>query len=82
MPQPPVPIGVRPQLLVDDYLIASIERIQTRLHAMTKHPEPVLRADPPWECPETSGLWGVPNALCPMRCAILMKGCSNSGARV
>ena len=51
----PVPVGTRPQLLVDDYLIASSEGLATTLHPMTKHPAPVLQAEAPWERPETGG---------------------------
>ena len=59
----PVPVGTRVQLLVDDYLIAASEGLTTTLHPMTKLPEPVLQAAAPWERPETSGLWGIPNAI-------------------
>ena len=59
----PVPVGRRSQLLVDDYLIAASEGLATTLHPMTKHPEPVLQAEAPWERPETGGLWGIPNAV-------------------
>ena len=59
----PVPVGTRSQLLVDDYLIAASEGLATTLHPMTKHPEPVLQAEAPWERPETGGLWGIPNAV-------------------
>jgi len=59
----PVPVGTRPQLFVDDYLIASSEGLATTLHPMTKHPEPVLQAEAPWERPDVGGLYGVPHAL-------------------
>ena len=63
MRQQPLPVGTRPQLLVDDYLIAASEGVVAQLHPMTKHPEPVLQAEAPWERPETGGLWGIPNAV-------------------
>ena len=43
---------------MDDHLIAASDGLQTRLHPMTKHPQPVLRASAPWERPEVGGLWG------------------------
>ena len=61
--QRPVPVGTRVQLLVDDYLIGASEGLATTLHPMSKLPEPVLQAAAPWERPETSGLWGIPNAI-------------------
>ena len=39
------------------------EGLATTLHPMTKLPEPVLQAAAAWERPETSGLWGIPNAI-------------------
>ena len=63
MVQKPVMIGTRSQLLVDDYLIAQSVGITTQLHPMTKQPEPVLKAEAPWERPEVGGLWGIPNVL-------------------
>ena len=46
-----VPVGTQPQLFVDDYLIAESEGVEEHLHAMTKHPTPVLTAETPWERP-------------------------------
>ena len=63
MSQQPIPVGTRSQLFVDDYLIAASEGLGTTLHPMTKHPEPILRAEAPWERPEVGGLWGIPNVL-------------------
>ncbi len=63
MMQRAAPVGTRVQLLVDDYLIVASEGLATTLHPMSKLPEPVLQAAAPWERPETSGLWGIPNAI-------------------
>ena len=54
----PLPIGTRSQVFLDDYLIAASDGMQTQLHPMTKHPEPLLQAAAPWERPEIGGLWG------------------------
>ncbi|MBM4436643.1 MAG: hypothetical protein FJ029_05295, partial [Actinobacteria bacterium] len=54
----PFSVGTRTQLFVDDFLIASARGLQTRLHAVAKHPRPVLTPSAPWERPGTGGLWG------------------------
>ena len=59
----PVSIGTRPQLFVDDYLIAQSEGMVEQLHPMTQLPRPVLQAEAPWERPTVGGLWGALNAV-------------------
>ena len=58
----PIPVGTRPQLFLDDYLVAQRSGLEERPHAVTKHPEPVLVATTPWERPGRSGLAGWINA--------------------
>ena len=55
-------VGTRPQLFVDDYLVAESQGLTERAHQMTKHPTPVLQAQAPWEQPDRAGLAGPVNA--------------------
>ena len=57
----PVQVGTRVQLFVDDYLITESKGLNEHLHAMTKHPTPVLTAEAPWERPAKGGLAGPVN---------------------
>ena len=57
----PLQVGTRVQLFVDDYLITESKGLNEHLHAMTKHPTPVLTAEAPWERPAKGGLAGPVN---------------------
>lgn len=54
----PFDIGTRPQLLLDESLISCQRGFTQQLHAVTKHPEPVLAPEAPWELPGRGALWG------------------------
>ena len=54
-PDPPLVIGQRKQLLVDDYVLASTSRLDRQLGEVVKHPHPVLLPDRPWDDPSAFG---------------------------
>lgn len=45
----PAPLGVHPQLVVDDALIAAKQGVTRKAHACRKLPKPVLEGEKPWE---------------------------------
>lgn len=51
-------VGTRPQLALDHDLFDRMSNVQERLHPVTKHPEPVLKPEAPWEAPGQGALWG------------------------
>ena len=54
-PDPPLVIGQRKQLLVDDYVLASTSRLDRQLGEVVKHPHPVLLPDRRWDDPSAFG---------------------------
>ena len=54
-PDPPLVIGQRKQLLVDDYILASTSRLDRQLGEVVKHPHPVLLPDRRWDDPSAFG---------------------------
>jgi hypothetical protein len=51
-------IGIRPQLALDHDLWETVGGGHERLHAVAKHPTPVLTPEAPWEAPGRGALWG------------------------
>lgn len=51
-------IGTYRQLFIDDFIVEKMEYLERIFHPATKHPEPVLVADQPWEHSSFLGVIG------------------------